>query len=295
MRTIFFFFLIGLVFSCDFKQSKNKETNPLAITDSIVDIEKLSGMKLTNPDQYRQVIDKLDQGDLASIDIAKILFENSTADTLTRDSMFVVFNDFFNLAATGYLNNNEVIKEQFENSPSTEVVNKLKNILYTYGILVGSSEGNFYLDPQNDYLLQNFGSKLSSGYRDYLTILSKEQKARFAEDGAILIPVDSLISRIITWENFMSRYPDFISVKMAQDKYAQYLSAFLAGMDNSRVFDRSTNHLNDSVKVSFESFLVKYPQGKSSELVKAYLEMLKSTNFIYSERVDSFLLEKVYH
>ncbi|MEI6678347.1 MAG: hypothetical protein WCL21_07050 [Mariniphaga sp.] len=295
MRTVFFLFLISLLLSCDFNQSKNKETNPLAITDSVVDIEKLSGMKLTNPDQYRQVIDRLDQGDLASIDMAKILFENSASDTLTRDSMFVVFNDFFNLVAAGYLNNNEVINAQLENSPSTEVVNKLKTRFYAYGILVGSSEGNFYLDPQNDYLLQNFGSKLSSGYRDYLTILSKEQKMRFAEDGEILIPVDSLISRIITWENFMSRYPAFISVKMAQDKYAQYMSAFLAGMDNSRVFDRSTNHLSDSVKVSFESFLVKYPNSKSSELVEDYLELLKSINFNYSERVDSFLLEKVYH
>lgn len=295
MRTILFLFLISLLFSCDFNQSKNKEINPLIINDSIVDIEKLSGMKLTNPDEYRQVLDRLDHGDLASIDAAKKLFENSNADTLSRDSMFIVFNDFFNLVAAGYLENNEVIKAQFENSPSTEVVNELKNRLYSNGILVVSSEGSFYLELQNDYLLQNFGSKLSFGYRDYLTILSKEQKVRFAEDGAILIPADSLISRIMTWEDFMSRYPDFISVRMAQDKYAQYMSAFLAGMDNSRVFDRSTNLLKDSVKMSFESFLLKYPQGKSSELVKAYLELLKSTNFIYSERVDSFLLEKVYH
>ena len=41
--------------------------------------------------------------------------------------------------------------------------------------------------------------------------------------------------------------------------------------------------------------IVKNPESKSTELVKAYLELLKSTNFNYTDRVDSFLLEKVYH
>ena len=84
-------------------------------------------------------------------------------------------------------------------------------------------------------------------------------------------------------------------MKMAQDQYAQYLGAFLAGMDNSRVFDPETNRLSDSTKTSFESFIVKSPEGKSAEVVKAYLNLLKSTNFNYTDKVDSFLLEKVYH
>ena len=93
----------------------------------------------------------------------------------------------------------------------------------------------------------------------------------------------------------MTKYPNFISIKMAQDQYAQYLGAYLAGMDNSRVFDQSTNRLNDSSKVSFEAFILKNPQSNSTEVVKAYLDLLKSTNFNYTDRVDSFLLEKVYH
>ena len=295
MRTIFILLISSFLFSCNFNQSKNSDNGSLAKGDSAVDMEKLMQMKLTNADDYRKLLDKLDQGELSSLDAASMLFKNSVADTITRDSMFVVFNDFYNNVAGSYVENNEGVNSQLEKAPSSEAVKQLKVSLASYGIFLSSAEGTFYLEPQTGYLLKNFGPALSPAYREYLTIGSKEQLARFAEDGGILISSDSLTSRIVTWENFIKKYPDFISIKMAQDQYSQYMGAFLAGMDNSRVFDPATNRLNDSSKVAFESFIVKNPESNSTEVVKAYLDLLKSTNFNYTDRVDSFLLEKVYH
>lgn len=295
IRYIFILLISSALFSCGFNQSKSTDISQVAKNDSTIDLEKVMQMKLTNVEDYREVLDRLDQGNLASLDAASALFKNCAVDTLTRDSMFVVFNDFFNEVAGSYLENNVSINSQLENSPSSDVVKNLKTSLAAYGILLSSSEGTFYLEPQTEYLFKNFGPGLSPAYREYLALGSKEQQVRFAEDGTILIPADSLASRIMTWENFMARYPDFISIKMAQDQYAQYMGAFLAGMDNSRVFDSETNRLNDSSKVSFESFVLKNPKSKSTEVVKAYLDLLKSTNFNYTDKVDSFLLEQVYH
>ena len=295
MRTIFILLISSFLFSCNFNQSKSTDTGSLSKSDSTIDPEKIAKMKLTNADDYRKMLDKLDQGELTSLEAASTLFKNSVADTLTRDSMFVVFNDFYNSLAGSYLENNESVNTQLEKSPSSEAVKQLKGSLAACGIILSSSDGNFYLEPQTVYLLKNFGPSLTRAYREYLTIGSKEQQTRFAEDGRILISSDSLTSRIMTWDNFMTKYPDFISIRIAQDQYSQYLGAFLAGMDNSRVFDPSTNRLNDSSRVSFESFIVKNPESNSAEVVKAYLDLLKSTNFNYTDRVDSFLLEKVYH
>jgi len=295
MRYIFILLISSFLLSCNFNQSKNNDVKSISEKDTKVDPERLALMKLTNSNDYRQVLDKLDPGDLASLNLASTLFKNSVADTLTRDSMFVVLNDFYTNVAGNYLENNEVVNTQLENSPSAEVINKLKISLASYGMNLNSLEGTFYLEPQTEYLLRNYGAELSTAYREYLTIGVKEQRTRFAEDGKILIPSDSLTSRIRTWDNFMTKYPDFVSVKLVQDQYAQYLGAYLSGMDNSRVFDPATNHLKDSSKVSFEAFVVNNPEGKSTEVVKAYLELLKSTNFNYTDRVDSFLLEKVYH
>jgi len=295
MRYIFILLIISFLYSCNFGQSKSTGSNSMVKKDSAVDLEKVAKMKLTNANDYRKVLDGLDQGDINSLRVAGTLFKNCVADTLTHDSIFVVFNDLYNTLAGSYLENNESVSTKLENSPSSEAIDKIKRSLASYGILLRSDKGSFYLEPQTEYLLQNFGSELSPAYREYLTIGSKEQKEQFAKNGTILIPADSLTSRIIIWENFIERYPDFISIKMAQEQYAQYLGAFLAGMDNSRVFDSETNRLSDNSKTSFESFAVKYPESKSTGLVKAYLDLLKSTNFNYTDKVDSFLLEKIYH
>ncbi len=295
MRTIFILLISSFLFSCNFNQSKSPDASSAAKGDPTIDLEKMAQLKLTNADEYRKVLDKFDQGELTSLDAASTLFKNCVADTLTHDSMFVVFNDFYNSVAGSYLENNVNVNTQLEKSPSSEAVKQLKVSLASYGILLSSSEGTFYLEPQTEYLLKNFGPALSPAYREYLTIGAKEQQKRFADDGTILISSDSLTSRIMTWENFMTKYPDFISIKMAQDQYSQYMGAFLAGMDNSRVFDTTTNRLNDSSKVAFESFVSKNPESISTGVVKAYLGLLESTNFNYTDRVDSFLLEKVYH
>ena len=295
MRYIYLLLISCLLASCGLNQSKKTDNNSLQMNDSIVDPVKLAQVKLTNSNQYRELLEQLDQGNLASLDIAGTLFKNCVADSITRDSMFVIFNDFYNRLAGSYLENNESVSSKLENSPSAEVISQLKSSLLPYGILlIKSSEGGYYLEPQSEYLLQNFGTALSVAYREFLTLVRKEQNGRFAVDGKILIPPDSLTSRIITWESFMTRYPDFIAQKLVQEQYAQYLGAYLAGMDNTRIFDAETNRLNDSLKVSFESFVVKYPGSKSAEVVNTYLDLLKSTNFNYTDRVDSFLLEKVY-
>ena len=295
MRYISILLISSLLFSCDFSPSKKTDSGSLAKGDSTIDLTKVAQMKLTNAAEYRKVLDRLDPGELTSLDAASTLFKNCLADSITRDSMFVVFNDFYTNVAGSYLENNENVSTQLEKAPASEEVKQLKNSLASYGILLSFSEGSFYLEPQTSYLVKTFGPSLSPAYREYLTIGSREQQTRFAEDGKILIPSDSLTARILNWENFMTKYPDFISIKVAQDQYAQYLGAFLAGMDNSRVFDPSSNHLSDSSKVSFEAFVVKNPESRSTEVVKAYLDLLKSTNFNYTDKVDSFLLEKVYH
>ena len=293
------YFLILLIsstlFSCSFNQSKSTDNNPIVWNDTVINKEQLLQFSLDNSEDYRKVLEMLDKGDLASLDAAKILLINSVADTLIRDSMFVDFIDFYHSVAGGYLENNENIMGKLENTPSKEAIDQLKSNLAPYGFLLSQSKGTFYLEPQTEYLLQNFGAVLSPAYRDYLTIGSKEQKSGFAEDRDYRIPSDSLIARIITWENFMTRYPNFISILMAEDQYARYMGALLAGTNETKVFNSETNLLSDSSKLAFESLILKNPESKSSEVVKAYLELLKTTNFNYTDKVDSFLIEKVYH
>jgi hypothetical protein len=294
MRNVTKVLIPFLFLSCGFNKPKTADNNLTVKNDFTFDTAGIAQIRLTNPADYHKLLDSLDQGDLTSLDIAGALFKNCVADTTTCDSMFVVLSDFFHHMALSYLENNESASAQLESSPYSDAVHQLKLRLASYGIRLCSTEGTFYLEPQTSYLLLNFGPELSSANREYLTIKSNEQQAPFAKEGTILIPSDSLISRILLWENFIARYPRFISMRSAQDQYAQYLGAFLAGMDNSRVFDSQTNQLNDSSKTAFERFIVGNPESRSAGVVQAYLDLLRSTSFNYTEKVDSFLIQKVY-
>ena len=294
MRILFSLLIISSLTSCNFIRTNNTGKNSNSGNERIVDLNAISQTKIVTVGGYRDVLHQLDQGDLKSIGIAATLLKKCDADSISLDSMFFEYNDFLNITTSSFLENNEQVSSQLANSTSKDTIDKIGEMLAPYGIGLVPSEGAWYLEPQNDYLLKNFGSKLTTAYREYLNIEVQEQKVRFSEDCSILIPLDSLASRIITWENFLARYPDFISFKIAQDQYAQYLGVYLAGMDNSRVFNLVTNRLNEEHKKSFESFITLNPDSKSAEIVKAYLELLGATNFFYSDKVDSFLLVRVY-
>ena len=291
--------MIPLIFlflaSCGWHLPQGTTSGLIKKEDSFADPAKISQLKLSNALQYHQTLERLDPVDLTSLAAARSLFSNCVSDTLMRDSMFVDFNGFLNNLAASYLENNETVANQLANSPSSETVNSLKASFAANGMLLSSREGSFSLEPQTRFLLQQFGNVLSGAYREFLSIGCREQEAEFEKEGKIQVPADSLVSRILTWENFIQRNPGFISIRIARENYAHYLSLFLAGADNSRAFDPETNHLNDSLKVTFESFIARNPESSSGQLVKAYLEMLKSNDFNYSDKVDSFLLEKVYH
>lgn len=293
-RNFYLLLIISIITSCNFVKSNRFGDNPISGNDRIIDLNAIAQMEIASVGAYRDLLHQLDQGDLKSIEVAAALLINCDLDSISCDSMLYDYSNFLDIATNNYLENNVLISTQLATSTSNDTVDKIGEMLAPFGIGLVSSEGAWYLEPQNEYLLKNFGPMLSTAYREYLNIEVQEQKNRFAEDGSILIPLDSLASRIITHENFMARYPDFISGKLAQDQYSQYLGAYLAGMDNSRVFDNVTNLLKDEPRNSFESFIMQYPDKKSADIVKAYLGLLQTTNFYYTDKVDSFLLAKVY-
>jgi hypothetical protein len=293
MRDILILTVAALLLSCGFNQPKSVYVNTMTTSDSI-DLQNIRQLKVANAAQYRGILDKLDPADLVSLDAAESLLKNCVADTLSRDSMFVVFTDFLNQLTGSYLESNESITNQLEHSTSDQTFNAINTNLKAHGIRLNVSDGTFTLEPETSYLLTRFGPLISAEYKEYLTLASKEEGMPFSKDGLILIPTDSLIARILTWEHFLNQYPGFISTRVVQDKYSHYLGALLAGLDNSRAFDQGTNQFNDSLKVSLESFVFKNSESQSAKIVTDYLDLLKRSDYSYSDKIDSFLLDKVY-
>jgi len=296
MYRIFVALPLLFIMSCNFHtSSRSNDTQGLVFHDSIIDPDKIIQLKVTSAEDYDQALDILDKNKLNSINIAVTLFHNATIDSLSRDSMFVGFNDFFSIMANSYLENNDTLQNKLAGNVPETTINRIKATLSEYGMNLTTAEGEYYLEPETDWLIKNFGDKLSPTYRAFLMITSKEQKEKFSDDGHILIPIETLMERIITWEDFITQYPGFISISKAEDLYSQYLEAFLTGTENSKVFDPISKKLNEKSKSAFEAYIQNHPGRKSSLVVREYYDLLKSSNFQYSEKVDSFILEKIYN
>ena len=294
MRILGILLIICALYSCNFISSKNPAVTVKVSTDSVADLSVLKQRIITCASDYSTILNQLDKGNLKSIEVAATLFQNSKTDSLARDSMFAEFDRFLILISDQYIENNEKVSGQLNQTTKQDQVNTLKKLFSSNGLNLYSSEGSFYLEPLQEHLLLQFGPGLSNAWNEYLRLRIIEQQLKFAEDGSIMIPSDSLASRIIQYEKFMTKHPNFVNIQMARDQYNQYLEAYFTGMDNSKIFDEKTNLLNDRSKKSFEDFINNYPDNTSSLLVKSYLELLKTTDFNYTDKVDSFLMEKIF-
>ncbi|WP_338950917.1 tetratricopeptide repeat protein [Fusobacterium nucleatum] len=143
---------------------------------------------------------------------------------------------------------------------------------------------NYYYNIFKDYVTDD--------YREYLEITYKENKEPYYTDGSILVPYDKIADRLLTWENFLKKYPNSDLAEIANEKCNIYRRIYILGSDNSptreggwennELFYIPENNLKE-----FNRFIEKYPDSLTVELIKYYLENYKNKD------VDTMLNEKI--
>ena len=143
---------------------------------------------------------------------------------------------------------------------------------------------NYYYNIFKDYVTDD--------YREYLEITYKENEEPYFTDGSILVPYDKIADRLLTWENFLKKYPNSDLAEIANEKCNTYRRIYILGSDNSptreggwennELFYIPENNLKE-----FNRFIEKYPDSPTVELIKFYLENYKNID------VDTMLNEKI--
>ena len=143
---------------------------------------------------------------------------------------------------------------------------------------------NYYYNIFKDYVTDD--------YREYLEITYKENEEPYFTDGSILVPYDKIADRLLTWENFLKKYPNSNLAEIANEKCNIYRRVYILGSDNSptreggwennELFYIPENNLKE-----FNRFIEKYPDSPTVELIKFYLENYKNKD------VDTMLNEKI--
>ncbi|WP_336020179.1 tetratricopeptide repeat protein [Fusobacterium polymorphum] len=143
---------------------------------------------------------------------------------------------------------------------------------------------NYYYNIFKDYVTDD--------YREYLEITYKENEEPYFTDGSILVPYDKIADRLLTWENFLKKYPNSDLAEIANEKCNTYRRIYILGSDNAptreggwennELFYIPENNLKE-----FNKFIEKYPDSPTVELIKFYLENYKNID------VDTMLNEKI--
>ena len=143
---------------------------------------------------------------------------------------------------------------------------------------------NYYYNIFKDYV--------TGDYREYLEITYKENEDPYFTDGSILVSYDKIADRLLTWENFLKKYPNSNLAEIANEKCNIYRRIYILGSDNSptreggwennELFYIPENNLKE-----FNRFIEKYPDSPTVELIKFYLENYKNKD------VDTMLNEKI--
>jgi len=285
-----------LVVSCfSGKQEKQKTDEKQAAKSVAMDTFRLSQLTVPSNAAYSSVLEDFDRSDLQNIDRALAVFANNKADSLSRDSMLISFNDYLTAVMQEYytskLLGNRQLMDHFESKEDHMEAQKLIDSLADHGIVITYREGDFFLEPNLSFLYNHLEGALTTGSRNYLQTKISLSKVLLGDNNQPVSPPDSLARQVLAWEDFMVNNPEYVSKDEIQAQYIDAFTTYLSGTEQFPLFDPNTKMLQHVYQNSYLQYLEKYPNRESTKIVKKFYDLLTSKGFKYEESLDTFLPE----
>ena len=213
-----------------------------------------------------------------------------------------IYNDYLKISQLIIENINEehsnfiynIYNEGSEYNLTEKEWKLVNNFLNNYDLeLIDLSEGDVMIREIPNYYYNIFKDYVTDDYREYLEITYNENEESSYTDGSLLVPYDKMADRLLTWENFLKKYPNSDLAEIANEKCNIYRMIYILGSDNSptreggwennELFYIPENNLKE-----FNRFIEKYPDSPTVELIKFYLENYKNIDVhtLLSEKID---------
>jgi hypothetical protein len=244
---------------------------------------------------FREFLNNLPQTDLYSVTKALDYYKQNFVSVAPefRDSAFTDFRALYYNVINGYSeifwNDSDLVKKVSEKQNDDVRVKDLKNALDKNGLRLSITEGSYYIDEKPDFLIASFKGYVSHAVIDYLQIRSKELTEGFSEDAALLISFKAVGDRIVTWENYLNKYPSSPLLAEAKFSFHLYLNTFLTGLDNSPV--TTDGVLRPEIQSIYSDFILKNKNSESGKIVGEFDSLLEKNNFRLPPDIDDFFSE----
>ncbi len=247
--------------------------------------------------EFKQYVEKLDKTKVESVDSLKENY-NKTASEQSKQCRSILFGDFrhyYDEITQVYIASvEEKLNEKYPLSAKKE--KKYKNEFKKIGLRLDQSEGMYYVEADSAWFLKEFSKGLPEEWISYLKQSDYEAKNRLAEDGAPLISWEEMRKRIIFWENFLYKYPDYPGKNIVEKSLSRYLAFYLGRLGNYWLIlaydikkNRQTKKLDSDVKKSYENFIKLHSKSKYHNIVKSQYNIIKDNAFIIDEKTGKKL------
>ncbi|SHF77089.1 tol-pal system YbgF family protein [Flavobacterium defluvii] len=166
-----------------------------------------------------------------------------------------------------------------ENETDKKNVKLLEQKLAKYQLkLEEIGEGYVEITTKNDFYYTIFKDYVTKDYKDYLYLKSEENKSLYSADAGLVISFKDLGDRIISWENFLTKYPDSKLIESVKDDYKRYQMDYLIGQDNTPTFENAAEekYIYPENIQEFDRFVKKYPKSPTVPLIALFKENFKN-------------------
>ena len=181
---------------------------------------------------------------------------------------------------SGGIYNNEDTSENFTDE-EWKIANKFLN---KYDLeLWYLARGTCIIKEVPDFYYKTFKDYVTDDYKEYLKITSKENEEHYVADSGLCITLEELGDRIVTWENFLEKYPNSKLNDKVNNICNSYRRDYILGVPGG-IYDHKES------AEEYNRFIKKYPDSPTTELLGYYLE---EVNLDKPEDNDSEALSKM--
>ena len=145
------------------------------------------------------------------------------------------------------------------------------------------ARGSCIIREVPDFYYKTFKDYVTDDYKEYLKITSKENEEHYVADSGLCITLEELGNRIVTWENFLEKYPNSKLNDKVNNICNSYRRDYILGVPGG-IYD-----YKESAE-EYNRFIKKYPDSPTTELLGYYLE---EVNLDEPENNDSENLSKM--
>lgn len=198
-------------------------------------------------------------------------YQNSSNDILFKHPKYDTWNTI------AYSPNGEISPEAINFQDSVKEI----------GFVVASSEGSIFLDKDPDFL-NRFSQYLSDRMNAFLVEYNADILNPYAEDNSIIISRTEHIRRMMFWEDFSKKHPDFELPEYANNEFRYLLFFFMLGTGNSAIHDwGDPPKVRPEVIESYKKVVREHPNSTAAEYLTDYLNFLEQKDFIWDRSFDS--------